>query len=205
MIKYAILVLGLVFVQGAQAAETGTLIDGSDVEAVVNIARDYGSATVGMQQSGQAKIIARMDGVNYVAYFQNCSAARICDDLNLYAGFLDIKPSQERINAWNASKRFGRAYIDPDGDAAMEMDINLKNGVSPANLSASFAIWRLILRQFVGYLEPDMPAPLRVIAPPAAEEPESTNPAGEAAEGEAGAEHSSAEEKDTGGHAPAGH
>lgn len=200
MIKRAIVLMGLLASQGAHATETGTLIDGTDIESVVNIARDYGSATVGTQQSGQAKIIARIDGVNYVAFFQNCTAAHICDDLNLYAGFLDIKPSQDRINAWNASKRFGRAYIDPDGDAAIEMDINLKNGVSPANLSASFAIWRLILRQFLDYLEPDMPVSAPVIEAPVADEP-----APETGESEAGAEGPTSSDDEATSPEPSGH
>ena len=164
MMKRVVVLVSLLACHSAFAAETGALIDGTDIDSVIDIARDYGSATVGTQQTGQAKIVARVDGINYVAFFQNCSSQRVCDDINLYAGFLDVKPSQERINAWNASKRFGRAYIDPDGDAAIEMDINLKNGISPANLSASFAIWRLILRQFVDYLEPDMPVKEPVVA-----------------------------------------
>jgi hypothetical protein len=142
----------LLFSSPAQAAETGTLIFGSDVDAIVNIARNYGSATIETQKSGLPKISARIGSALYAVYFQNCATPQNCDDLNLYAGFLDTKPTPDRINAWNSKKRFGRAYIDPDGDAALEMDIILKNGVSPANLSASFAIWRLMLLQFTEYL-----------------------------------------------------
>jgi hypothetical protein len=147
------LVLIFVLLAGsAQAAETGMLIDGSDVDAIVNIARDYGSATIGIQDSGQPKIAGLIGGVGYAVFFQNCTARNVCDDINLYAGFLDSKPTQDQMNQGNASKRFGRAYIDPDGDAALEMDINLKNGISPANLSASFALWRLMLTQFTDYI-----------------------------------------------------
>ena len=104
------------------------------------------------QSSGLPKISARIGNAFYVVYFQNCATPRTCDDLNLYAGFLGTKPTAEQINTWNAGKRFGRAYIDPDGDAALEMDINLKSGVSPANLSASFAIWRLMMTQFTEFI-----------------------------------------------------
>ena len=136
----------------ARAGETGYLIDGSDVDSIVEIARNYGSATIETQVSGNPKIAARAENTAYAVYFQNCSAPRACDDMNLYAGFLNSHPTAELINDWNMKKRFGRAYIDPDGDAALEMDINLKNGVSPANLSASFAIWRLMLVQFTAHI-----------------------------------------------------
>lgn len=152
MRKPYILALLLCSAVPAGAVETGTLIDGSDIDAVVEIARNYGSATIASTQSGEPKIAARIGGVSYVVYFQNCGQPRQCDDINLYAGFLDTAPTPEQINDWNASKRFGRAYIDPEGDAALEMDITLKNGVSPANLSASFAIWRLMLTQFTAYI-----------------------------------------------------
>lgn len=145
-------ILAIMMAGSASAAEMGMLIDGTDVDTIVDIARNYGSATIESQASGQPKIAARIDGVSYAVYFQNCSAPRLCDDINLYAGFLDSKPTPEQMNDWNATKRFGRAYIDPDGDAALEMDINLKSGVGPDNLSASFAIWRLMLIQFVEYL-----------------------------------------------------
>lgn len=137
---------------GVAAAEPQYVIDGSDVDAVVEIARNYGSATVERQASGQPKLAGRIDGINYAIYFQNCAQQSVCDDINLYAGFLDSKPTQDRINTWNKTKQFGRAYIDPDGDAALEMDINLKNGVTAANLSSGFAIWRLMLEQFTTYI-----------------------------------------------------
>ena len=150
--RIALLLAILLVTAPVRAAETGTLIDGSDVDSIVDIARNYGSATIETQTSGLPKIAARIGGAFYVVYFQNCATPRTCDDLNLYAGFLGAKPTPDQINTWNAGKRFGRAYIDPDGDAALEMDINLKSGVSPANLSASFAIWRLMLTQFTEYL-----------------------------------------------------
>jgi hypothetical protein len=145
-------ILAILITSSAVAAESGTLIDGRDIDAIVDIARNYGSATIESQESGQPKIAARIGGVSYAVFFQNCSEPRACDDINLYAGFLDSNPSQDQVNTWNANKRFGRAYIDPDGDAALEMDINLRDGVSPANLSASFAIWRLLIIQFMDYL-----------------------------------------------------
>ncbi len=135
-----------------QAIETSMVIDGSDVDAIVEIARNYGNAKLEAQSSGNPKITGRIGNFTYYAYFQNCSTPKSCSDINLYSGFLNSKPTEEKINAWNAGKRFGRAYIDPDGDAALEMDINLKNGVSPGNLSATFALWRLMITQFSNYL-----------------------------------------------------
>ncbi|MBU1175631.1 MAG: hypothetical protein KKH72_09540, partial [Alphaproteobacteria bacterium] len=86
----AVLALALILSSGlaVRAAETGTLIDGSDIDAVVEIARNYGSATIAATAGGAPKISARIGGVTYAVYFQNCNEPRQCDDINLYAGFL---------------------------------------------------------------------------------------------------------------------
>jgi hypothetical protein len=38
--------------------------------------------------------------------------------------------SLDRVNQWNKEKRFSRAYLDGDGDANVEWDIDLEGGVT---------------------------------------------------------------------------
>ena len=58
----------------------------------------------------------------------------------------------DKINEWNRSKRFSRAYLDADGDAVVEMDLNLRGGVTRDNIEANFSNWRLILDQFTAHI-----------------------------------------------------
>ena len=81
----------------------------------------------------------------------NCEAGA-CEDLNFYAGFAEIKPTLDAINAWNRDKRFGNAYLDSDLDAAIEFDVNLEHGVSVDNLNAAFGIWSVILEEYITYI-----------------------------------------------------
>ena len=81
----------------------------------------------------------------------NCGAGA-CEDLNFYAGFAEIKPTLDAINAWNRDKRFGNAYLDSDLDAAIEFDVNLEHGVSVDNLNAAFGIWSVILEEYITYI-----------------------------------------------------
>lgn len=39
------------------------------------------------------------------------------------------KPSLERINDWNRTKRFSRSYLDQDGDANLQLDLELDGGI----------------------------------------------------------------------------
>ena len=127
-------------------------ITGADTEEVLNAARGYGSATLTKQTNGDPQITGKIDGISYQVYFRNCTDNANCEDLNFYLGFLDLKPTLEVINDWNLNKRFSRAYLDPDKDACIEMDLDLVKGVSPEYLDSQFSLWNQILTQFAAHV-----------------------------------------------------
>jgi hypothetical protein len=136
------------------APPTTGLLDGGSVDAILALAKTRGEATLETQEGGDPKISGTTGDIPYEVYFMNCTDHTACEDLNLYAGFLDLRPKPDVINTWNRDKRFGKAYLDKDGDAVVEMDINLEHGISSENLDADFAVWALVVEQFakhVGY------------------------------------------------------
>ena len=143
---------GAFALSAALSAHAQTVIDGSQTDEILNIARGYGSATLEKQSNGDPKISGRIEGVTYQVYFMNCTDNESCEDLNFYAGFLDNKQTLEAINAWNRDKRFGKAYLDADLDAVLEFDVNLEHGVSQKNLDAAFSLWALVLGQYTTYI-----------------------------------------------------
>jgi len=56
------------------------------------------------------------------------------------------------INSWNRDKRFGKAYLDSDGDAVVEMDLNLEHGISSDNLDADISVWSLVVEQYAEHI-----------------------------------------------------
>jgi hypothetical protein len=52
------------------------------------------------------------------------------ESIQAYAGFKVAKSSLERINDWNRTHRFSRAYIDSEGDPVIELDLDLAGGVT---------------------------------------------------------------------------
>jgi len=143
---------GALLLSSALSAQAQSMIDGSQVDEILNIARGYGSATLEAQSNGDPKISGKMEGVTYQVFFMNCTDNANCEDLNFYAGFLDNKQTLEAINAWNRDKRFGKAYLDSDLDAVIEFDINLEHGVSQKNLDSAFELWSLVLDQYTTYI-----------------------------------------------------
>lgn len=136
----------------ATPAAAQSLVDGSKVDDIVTLARGYGSATLETQGNGNPRIAGNIKGVPYYVFFMNCDAGAACEDLNFYAGFVDIKPTMDALNAWNRDKRFGNAYLDFDLDAAIEYDVNLEYGVTRENLDAAFGLWSVLLEQYVEYV-----------------------------------------------------
>jgi hypothetical protein len=51
-----------------------------------------------------------------------------------YAGFKSDKGTLSRVNEWNRTHRFSRAYIDNDGDPVIELDLDLTGGISKQRL-----------------------------------------------------------------------
>ncbi|MBY8822939.1 YbjN domain-containing protein [Sphingomonas colocasiae] len=68
-------------------------------------------------------------GVPVTIFFLNCAKGKTgCTTIQFYTGFNDVKTTLERINDWNRNQRWGRAYVDKDGDPVMEMDVDMDFG-----------------------------------------------------------------------------
>lgn len=151
--KLASMITGAALVLAASVSghAQGT-ITGADTDEILNIARGYGSATLATQSNGDPQINGKINGISYQVFFRNCTENTNCEDLNFYLGFLDLKPTLEVINDWNYTKRFSRAYLDPDQDASVEMDLDLVQGVSAEYLDAQFNVWNMVLTQFAAHV-----------------------------------------------------
>lgn len=142
-------VIAFGFVGPATAQE---VIDGSRIDEIVAIAAAHGEARLEAQANGDPRIAGTIGGVSYQLFLMNCTANTDCEDLNFYAGFRDIKPTMDALNAWNRDKRFGNAYLDADLDAVIEYDVNIEYGVSRDNLDAAFGLWALLSSEYAAYV-----------------------------------------------------
>ncbi|WP_072338644.1 YbjN domain-containing protein [Devosia enhydra] len=155
MASVALLLASIALPSSVQAQAAGEqIIDGGAVDTVLAIAQRHGDATREHQMNGNPGISGRMADTDYYIYFVNCDSEGVCEDINFYAGFSESQPTLESINEWNRDRRFGKAYIDYEDDAVIEMDINLEYGVTADNLDAGFLVWETVLTEFrthIGY------------------------------------------------------
>lgn len=104
------------------------------------------------------QIWSRIEKQPFNVFFFDCSAARElrCREAQFYAGFpIEGMFPSALINSWNGGHRFGRAYIDQDGNAALEMDVDAV-GTSEMQLNDAVMWWKTLVPQFAMFLKKAM-------------------------------------------------
>ena len=91
---------------------------------------------------GGYTILIWVDGadadISYITFVPGVSAAEV---------------SYSLLNKFNNEVKFGRAYIDRDGDVAIQMDRNSAGGVSAENIESDFDVFLLLIAKFLSDLE----------------------------------------------------
>jgi hypothetical protein len=93
-------------------------------------------------QVGDYTIVVIVDGpdadVTYVTYFPSLSIKQI---------------GHEFLTNFNKEVKFGRAYVDDDGDIRIQMDRNSAGGVSIENIKSDFEVFVLLASKFLSDVE----------------------------------------------------
>ena len=133
----------------------GSLVDATQPRAILSIAKGYGSAKIGRTKKGKPKITGRLSGYKYGVYFYGCNSQnRGCKNIQFAAYFTGTSGlSEDKINDWNRRFRFGKAYLDKDGDPFITMTVNLYGGVSTKNLDDTWDWWRTVIKQFAKFIK----------------------------------------------------
>jgi hypothetical protein len=101
-------------------------------------------------------ITSGASGTTFQIYFYNCTKNKDCATVQFNSGY-DLKTavSLDRINEWNRTKRFGRAFLDKENDPILQMDVDLDDGgMSHALFIDHLQFWTSILGEFekhIGY------------------------------------------------------
>lgn len=68
--------------------------------------------------------------------------------LQAYFGLRGTTATIITMNEWNKTKRFGRAYLDAEGDPVVELDYDLEGGVSDDSVKVWFDTVTAVVRSF---------------------------------------------------------
>ncbi len=142
------LMAGLLALALSPALQAADLVDAASPEALLQSFRGFGSAELDKTGNGDPQIIGRIDGNKFGVYFYGCENNRDCKDVQITAGWSGVSLPLDKINGWNRDKRFCKVYMDGEGDPLLEMDLNLRFGVTRANLDDTLEYWQICLRDF---------------------------------------------------------
>ncbi|MCW8919154.1 MAG: YbjN domain-containing protein [Gammaproteobacteria bacterium] len=132
----------------APVTHANDIISAENPDAILDIAKGFGSAILKKDSSGDPFITGRIDGTQYGIIFSGCSDGKECDDILFASAWGGVKVSMNDINAWNRTKKFGRAILDKDEDPRLEMAVNLDYGVTRRNFEDTFNWWTKALSGF---------------------------------------------------------
>jgi Putative bacterial sensory transduction regulator len=150
-IALAALVAGTAVPAGAQ------MVRAQDPQSLVAAMQEAGyAAKLGTDKVGDPMITSGSSGTSFQVFFYNCTAHKACATVQFHAGYDLTKPLPlDRINEWNGSQRFGRAYLDKEGDPILEMDLDLDDGgLSRPLFSDNLEFWTSVMTAFqkhIGY------------------------------------------------------
>jgi hypothetical protein len=133
------------------------MVQAQDPESVVKAMHSAGfTAKLGVDKIGEPKIDSSVGGTKFFVFFYNCVEKKECATVQFQSAYkLEKSVTLDRINEWNRSQRFGRAYLDKEGDPVIEMDLDLDDGgLSPGLFTDNLEFWGAIVGKFerhIGY------------------------------------------------------
>lgn len=121
-----------------------------DADVIAELMMDYGLRIERKTDDyGDPQIESRIDGTHFTVAFYGCDKGP-CESLQLSAGFdMDDPPRLATIDRWNREHRFGKAFLDEEGDPYLQIDVMMSgDGIGRRNFEAILAMWQTALTQF---------------------------------------------------------
>ena len=121
-------------------------------EQMIGILTKHGlPARMDKDSNGVVIVKSRVSDVNYDVYFYNCVAGS-CNQIQFAAGWSNATIGASKVNEWNTTKRFLRAYTKPGKVIWAEMDMVIGNGTTE-NIDASLNMFATMLNEFKKFMK----------------------------------------------------
>lgn len=132
------------------------LINANDALTILEAVRDLGyRAVLERDTVDDPMITSKAAGLNFVILFYGCKDHLNCTSIQFSSSFtLTDGTDAKAMNAWNVENRYGRAYMDKDGDAIIRYEFNMVgDGISMEVFNDNFEIWESLLNDFKAHIK----------------------------------------------------
>ncbi|NEX45869.1 YbjN domain-containing protein [Pseudotabrizicola algicola] len=134
---------------------TPALIDASAPETVAGAMRRLGyRAELTTDAGGDPQIRSAAGGVNFSVFFYGCTDGKACRSIQFSAGFdteNGLDPSV--ANDWNRLNRYGKVFLDDEGDPIVEQDITLVGGMNEAMFAENLRVWERVVSDLKDHID----------------------------------------------------
>lgn len=107
-------------------------------------------AEVTTDDTGDPMIRSSSGGSAFAVFFYGCTKNTACTTVQFFAGYSEPgNASLSRLNEWNTTARFARAYLTDKGAARIEMDLDLDvGGMSRQLFLDNLSVWTVLMSKF---------------------------------------------------------
>jgi len=126
-------------------------VDATDPQALVGIIRDLGyRAELEEDAEGDPLIRSSVGGTRFSLVFYGCNDTHDACEIVLFKAGWELKNQVgiDVIYRWNATRLFGRAYLDDVMGPWIELRLNLRGGVTRAQFESTFEWWESSVGEF---------------------------------------------------------
>lgn len=103
-------------------------------------------------REGDPLLRSMYEGAKCSVYFYECGGRPRCKSIQFAAGWSQTGITAQQVADWNHNKRFGRVYLDREGDPWVEMDVDLEHGATTEAVANDIVRWELVMQEFRKYL-----------------------------------------------------
>src|ERR1022692_3792061 len=144
-------VLAIALTAAAPAAAETLTEQGVTREQMVKIMTAHGlPARIDKDSSDNVIVKSRVDDINFDVYFFDCNDAR-CREIQFAAGWSNNTASADKINEWNTTKRYIRAYSKPGKVIWAEQDV-IVGRTTTENIDEYLTTWATVIAIFKTFM-----------------------------------------------------
>ncbi len=160
-LRIVVLLLAAIAVSGTAeaASRNDAVVDAVTGKEFAALLAEFGyDVEVDEDDQGDPYFITSKNGTRFVVIFYGCdknpsAISRVCGDVQFRSSYeAPDAASLDRMNNWNRDFRFGKAYVDSDGDPTIEMVVNMTGGVTPSYVRNTLKWWTIVLRDFEDHI-----------------------------------------------------
>ena len=130
------------------------VITGSSFDAILaSLERAGFTVRMSKDSDGDPMIESTDSDDPFLVYFYECTAGKDCGYMQFREGW-DLKngTTTDVVEKWNEDRVWGRAWLDSDNDPWIDMTVNLRGGITAANLDDTASWWWSVLRDFEDHI-----------------------------------------------------